>query len=121
MKLRLLSFTMLAIGCLSNGATADVSGGPVFFGGEGYVRCMVFNAGPGNATITGNEITTGGVPIDLDFDSCGTTLRAGKLCVIGGPAAAVAHSCRIQASGGVLRGVIAVYQGNFVRHSSDLR
>ncbi len=121
MTLRSLFFSMVAIGCLSSAAAADISGGPVFFGGEGYVRCMVFNAGPGNATITGNVITTGGDPIALDFDTCGTTLRAGKLCVIGGPVAAVAHSCRIQATGGVLRGVVTVYQGNFVRHSSDLR
>lgn len=121
MKLGVLSLTLIAIGSLSNAAVADISGGPVFSGDQNYVRCMAFNAGPGNATITGHEITDGVTAVALDYDICGTTLRAGKLCVIGAPARNIAYSCRFQASGGVLRGVIAVYKGNYVRHSSDLR
>lgn len=122
MKLRLLFASLLTLGLPGNGAFADISGGPVYAGDQTYVRCMVYNAGPGTATITGNFITTGGEPIVLDADSCGATLAPGKLCVIAGLVGDTAHACRIRGSGGVLRGTIAVYvDGNLVRHSADLR
>jgi hypothetical protein len=110
---------------MSSSAFADLAGGPVFAGGgrQGQVRCMVFNAGPGTATITSHSITTGGSPVPLSFDSCGTTLASRRLCVLAAaPVEQVAHACRVVATGGALRGTIAVYSdSDAMLHSSDLR
>jgi hypothetical protein len=76
---------LLGLVALSGVALADISGGPVFEGGgrQAGVRCMVFNAGPGVATITAKLITTGdGAAVDLDSDSCPRTLGARRACVI---------------------------------------
>lgn len=125
MKSHLMLIGLFALGFSSTAAMADISGGPVFNGGNTQlqVRCMVFNAGPGVATLGNKAITTGGTPVTLTFNSCGASLAAGKLCVIAvTPVAQVAHSCKFVTSGGELRGTIAVYgNGDQLRHSSDMR
>ena len=125
MKHKILSAACLALTLSGGVALADISGGPVYSGGgsQTRVRCIVFNAGPGNANIASNVITTGGNPVVLTDDSCGPTLAAGKACVISyAPAQQVAHSCKINANGGVLRGTVVVYGStDRVLHSADLR
>ena len=79
MKIRSMFVGLLAVAGSSSLALADISGGPVFSSGVVNVRCMVFNDGPGTATITSNVITTGGTPIELNYDVCGATLPSGKI------------------------------------------
>jgi hypothetical protein len=89
---------------------------------------MVFNAGPGTATITSHTIirlgSSGVAP--LNQDSCGATLLPLRHCTIaalgatnagGGP-----HSCKFVMTGGVVRGTIAEYgTGDQLLSSSDMR
>jgi hypothetical protein len=109
---------------LSSVALADISGGPVFAGGgrQETVRCIVFNAGPGSATITSHAIIAG-APVSLAEDTCGATLAARRTCVISAARVdQVAHSCLFVTSGGRLRGTVAVYDDNDdMLHSSDMR
>jgi hypothetical protein len=115
---------LLGLVGVSSVALADIAGGPVFAGGgrQAVVRCMVYNAGPGTATITSHVITTGGTPVPLSFDSCRGTLAAGRLCVIAAPVEQVAHACRFLTSGGNVRGTIAVYSdSDALLHSSDMQ
>jgi hypothetical protein len=125
MKIGLMCVGLLGLAGLSSVALADISGGPVYVGGgrQALVRCMVYNAGPGIATITNHVITTGGTPVPLFYDVCGATLNPGRLCVIAATEVAqVAHSCRFRTSGGNLRGTIAVYgETDNMLHSSDMR
>jgi len=125
MKIWSIFVGLLGLAVLSSVALADISGGPLFSGGgtQVAVRCMVFNAGPGRATFTARQITTGGTPVILTFDSCGATLGVGRACVIAAsPVAQVVHSCRFVTTGGNLRGTIAVYGAtDDMLHSSDMR
>ena len=85
---------------------------------------MVFNAGPGVATITNKVIVQSeGIAVDLSDDTCGPTLAARRACIIAAaPIEQVAYSCRFVTSGGRLRGTIAVYgDTDNMLHSSDLR
>ena len=125
MKTRGWALALLALVGSSTVALADISGGPVFGGGayQTYARCMVFNAGPGVATISSHAITYGdGTIVALNFDSCGATLGAFRACVIGGPVKGFATMCRFLTSGGNLRGTISLYDfSDYLLHSSDMR
>jgi hypothetical protein len=125
MKIRPMFVGLLVLAGLSSVALADISGGPVFEGGgrQEVVRCMLFNAGPGTATITSHEIATGGTPVSLAENSCGATLAAKHTCIISAVSVELgAHTCRFETNGGNLRGIIAVYgASDNMLHSSDMR
>jgi hypothetical protein len=125
METRPWTLALLALVGSSTLALADISGGPVFGGGayQKYIRCMVFNAGPGTATITSHRIAnSNNVALTLNFDSCGATLPANRSCVIGAPAGGFAYQCKFVTSGGVLRGTVSLYDfSDYLLHSSDMR
>lgn len=116
---------MLALAASHTVALADISGGPVYGGGayQTYARCMVFNAGPGVATISSHSITYGdGATVALNFDNCGAQLGAFRACVIGAPVVGFATMCKFVTTGGVLRGTISLYDfSDYQLHSSDMR
>jgi hypothetical protein len=111
MKLFLSLFLSMLL--LSGSVTrADTLSG-VLYGGptQTHVVCYLFNAGPGNVSVTAKTIADESAEITQYGTSCGTTLGVGKTCWFGAYIVNNrAHSCRavLSPSGDNVRGSIDV-------------